>query len=118
MEALLKAQPNEEMIALALLGIVQGGHLPIEKALTVLAEVYSAHRRNGLVVGLVGQELERARDIDLLNAPPPEHPLFVNVVNTLTEMLETPQEIETEAHLLRGLSTTARMTSRDNGTKS
>jgi hypothetical protein len=101
-EALLRAQPNEERIALALLSIVQGGHLSIERALTVLDEVYSAHRRTELIVGLVGQELDRARDIDLLNAPPPEHPLFLNVVSTLTKMLETPRDFETETQLRRG----------------
>jgi hypothetical protein len=111
-EVLLRAQPNEERIALALLNIVQGGHLPIERALTVLAELFGAHSRNELIVGLVGQELDRARDIDLLNAPPPEHPLFLNVVSALTEMLKTPQEIDTETQLLRGLSTAARMMAR------
>jgi hypothetical protein len=35
-ETLLGAQRNEEMIALALVRIVEGGHLPIERALTVL----------------------------------------------------------------------------------
>jgi hypothetical protein len=50
-------------------------------------------------VTLVGEELDGARDIDLLNAPPPEHPLFLDVVGTLTEMLKTPREIETEARL-------------------
>jgi hypothetical protein len=111
-EELLRAQPNEEMIALALVAIVQDGHLPIERALTVLAEVYGAHRRNRVVVAAVGQQLDRARDIDLLNGPPPDHPLFANVADTLTKMLETPQESETETQLLRALSTTARMMAR------
>ena len=54
-EALLRAQRNEAMIALALVRIVEGGHLPIERALTVLDEVCSAHSRNELVIGLLGQ---------------------------------------------------------------
>jgi hypothetical protein len=60
-EVLLRALRNEERIAFALPSIVQGGHLPIERALTVLAEVYGAQSRNELIVGLVGQELDRAR---------------------------------------------------------
>jgi hypothetical protein len=111
-EALLRAQQNEEMIALALVGIVEGRHLPREKALTVLAEVYSAHSRNARVIGLLGDALDQARDIDLLNAPPPQHPLFLQVVNTVTEMLKTPQETAMETQLLRGLSTAARMMAR------
>jgi hypothetical protein len=111
-ETLLGAQRNEEMIALALVRIVEGGHLPIERALTVLGDVYSAHSRNGLVIGLLGQALDQARDIDMLNAPPPEHPLFLKVVSILTEMLRTAQEIATETQLLRGLSTAARMMAR------
>src|SRR5579864_5551957 len=111
-EALLGAQRNEEMIALALVQIVEGGHLPIERALTVLDEVCSAHIRNGLVIGLLGQALDQARDTDLLNAPPPEHPVFLKVVSILTEMLEIPQEADTETELLLGLSTAARMMAR------
>ena len=111
-ETLLGAQCNEEMVALALVRIVEGGRVPIEKALLVLDAVYSAHSQNARVVGLLGEALEQARDIDLLNASPPEHPLFLKVVSSLTEMLETPQETDMEVQLLRGLSTAARMMAR------
>lgn len=111
-EALLRTQRNEEMIALALVRIVEGGHLPIDRALTVLADVYRAHSRNRRVIGLLGDALDKARDIAFLNASPPEDPLFLQVVSTLTEMLETPQDVDMETQLLRGLSTAARMMAR------
>jgi len=111
-EALLRVQRNEPMVALALVRIVEGGHLPIESALTVLDEIYDAHSRNALVMGLLGQALDQARDNGLLNAPPPEHPLFQKVIAVLTEMLKTPQDADVETQLLLGLSTAARMMAR------
>ena len=91
---------------------MQGPHLPIEKALRVLAEVYGAHGQNQAVVGPLGEALEQARDIDLLNAPAPEHQLFLDVVNPLTELSEAARGHEAETALLRGLSTAARMMAR------
>jgi hypothetical protein len=111
-EALLREQHAREDVALALVDIVERGHLPREKALTVLADIYSAHHRNESVLGFLGQALEQARDIDLLNAPPPEHPLFLNVVDTLTELSERTPGGEAQIPLLKGLSTAARMMAR------
>lgn len=111
-ESLLSAQCGQETIALSLVGIVESGHLPTEKALHALAEIYSAHCQNASVLGLLGQALEEVRDIDLLNAPPPERPLFLNVVNTLTELSEKAKGGEAETQLLQGLATAARMMAR------
>jgi hypothetical protein len=112
LESLLSAQRGQENIASSLIGIVASGHLPTEMALHALAEIYSAHSQNASVLGLLGQALEEARDIDLLNAPPPEHPLFLNVVNTLTELSEKAEGGEAETQLLQGLATAARMMAR------
>jgi hypothetical protein len=111
-ESLLRDQQRQESIALALVAIVESGCLPIDKALTVLGEVYSAHSRSEPVLGLLGQALEQARDIDFLNAPPPEHPLFLSVVNSLTELSAKAKGGEAETRLLEGLSTAARMMAR------
>lgn len=111
-ESLLRAQQGQESVALALVSIVESDVLPIEKGLAVLDQVYRAHGRNQRVMGLLGEALEQARDVDLLNAPPPEHPLFLQVVDTLTELAAKAKGTEAEAQLLEGLSTAARMMAR------
>jgi hypothetical protein len=111
-ESLLRGPHLQESVALALVAIVEDNHLPIEKALEVLAEIYRAHSRNPAVLGPLGDALERARDIDLLNAPPPEHPLFLDVVTTLSELSETAIGTAAETPILKGLATAARMMAR------
>lgn len=88
-EPLLRDQQGNEDGALALVPIVQRGHLSVDKALTVLTEVYAAYSRNESVLGPLAGALEKARDIDLLNDVPPENPLFLNVVSTLIELSDT-----------------------------
>ena len=111
-ESLLRAQQGQESVALALVSVVGSAILPIDKALVVLEEVYGAHGRSERILGFMGQALEQARDIDLLNAPPPEHPLFLRVVTALTERVAGARGTEAEAKLLEGLSTAARMMAR------
>jgi hypothetical protein len=42
-ESLLREQYLQKSVALALIAIVEGGHLPAEKALLVLAQLYRGH---------------------------------------------------------------------------
>lgn len=88
--------------------VVERQILPTDQVLTVLAEVYGAHGRSERILGLLGQALEQARDIDLPNAPPPEHPLFLSVIDALTGLVAKAKGTEAEATLLEGLSTAAR----------
>lgn len=111
-ESLLRGQQRDEGAALALVAIVERGHLSIDKALTVLTEIYAAHRQDESVLGLLADALDKARDIDLLNDAPPESPLFSNVVNTLNELSDKAKGGEAETLLLQGLSTAARMMGR------
>jgi hypothetical protein len=108
-EPLLAAQSTQEIIALAPVSLVGGRHLPIEKALAVLNAVYAAHRGNAAVLGPLGTAMDGASDIDLLNAPPPEDPLFSNVVGDLVELLETTRDPDERTWVLKGLLTSARM---------
>jgi hypothetical protein len=111
-ESLLREARREVSVVLALIGIVAEGHLSTEKALVALAEIYQAHSHSQAVMGALGAALEQARDMDLLNAAPPEHPLFADAVDTLTDLLQTAQEREIEKELLQGLATAARMMAR------
>ena len=112
LKPLLRAQRRQEEAAICLVSIVEGGHLPMARALEVLQQVYAAHPRNESVLGVLGEALEQARDIDMLNDPPPEHPLFANAANALAERAAKAAGTKAEAPLLRGLMTAARMMAR------
>lgn len=112
LKELLQAQRDHEDAALCLVAIVENGHLSHELALDVLAQVYEAHEQNPRVMGLLGEAMEQARDIDMLNAPPPEHPLFENVIKTLADLAAKARDTEDELQLLKGLAATARMLAR------
>jgi hypothetical protein len=111
-QRLLDAQREQEVVAAALVRIVNGRHLPIEKALEVLSQIYDAHPRNEALIASVGMAADCASDIDMLNAAPPTHPLFGNLVGTLSRMAETARGSDAERAILSGLTTAARMMAR------
>jgi len=111
-EALLAFQRQHRYAARWLVQVVGHGSLPREKALEVLTQVYEAHSRNQLLVGLLGDTLEAVSDIDMLNRPPPEHSLFSRVVDTLSEFLKEAKGRRNQVRLLSALATSARMMAR------
>ena len=112
LQPLLHAQPHQKDVALTLVELVEHGYLSRERSLEVLARVHEAHRTNELLLGLLGDALERARDLDMLNAPPPENELFATVVDNLAVLATKAQGTEHEHILLSGLATAARMMAR------
>ena len=111
LETLLKMQRNQREAAMSLLRIVYDGHLPVGKSLEVLTEIEACHPSDIELISLLGDCLERAREIDFLNAPPPDEPLFETVVNTLSEATRDSRHADNES-LLEGLATAARMRAR------
>ncbi|HET9445663.1 MAG TPA: hypothetical protein VFO35_05360, partial [Steroidobacteraceae bacterium] len=86
LQPLLRAQAHQEDVALTLVELVDSGYLPRDRSLEVLEGVHQAHRANELLLGMLGNALERASDIDMLNAPPPQSELFAAVVDELAAM--------------------------------
>ena len=84
----------------------------LEHSLSALADTYDSNKDDNLLVASIGAALESARDIDQLNAAPPEHPLFLAVVDQLAAVAETIKGEEDEATVLDGLSSAARMVAR------
>src|SRR5678816_1188769 len=72
LQPLLRAQSHQNDVAVTLIELVDRGYLPRDRSLEVLGRVHQAHRTNELLLGLLGSASERARDLDMLNAPPPE----------------------------------------------
>ncbi len=116
LQPLLLAQANDDAAAKSILKLVDGGHLSIEHALKALAELEQSHGENLQLLSKLAEALEGARDIDDLNSPPSEHPLFQNVVNKLSDAAIEVRNTPGEAPVLTGLSTAARMTARQNDT--
>jgi hypothetical protein len=109
---LIRAQESQEEAADALIDVVSSGYLSLEQATNLLSEIYVAHKDNDHVMILLGSAMEAARDIDYLNAPPPETPLFSNVVKRLSEISLAAKGSEREAAVIEALSCTTRLMAR------
>ena len=112
MQPLLVAQSHQEDVALTLVELVGRGYLSHERSLEVLERIHEAHRTNELLLGLLGDALDAARDLDMLNAPPPESELFATVVDKLGALTAKARGADHEHILLTGLATAARMMAR------
>lgn len=109
---LTKAQTSNDVAADALIDIIRSGHLTIEQSLDLLSEIFEAHEDDDDVVILMGGAMEAGRDLDYLNDPPPEHPLFEQVINRLSEIALATNDRKKEALIVEGLSCTARLMAR------
>ena len=112
LKPLLRAQRHQPEAAECLLRIVGGSHLSIDNSLTVLSDIYEAHADNPAVVATIGGCLEKARDIDFLNASPPDYRLFTDVIETLADLANGSLAGDTEWSVLDGLATASRMVAR------
>jgi hypothetical protein len=111
-QPLLRAQSHQEEVAFTLVELVGRGYLSSQQSLDVLERIHAAHPANERLLGLVGDSLDRARDIDMLNAPPPESDLFATVVDKLSALAALANGADNERDLLSGLATAARMMAR------
>ena len=112
LQALVRMQSDQRQAAMSLLRIVRDSHLPVEKSLEVLTEIEACHGSDIELISVLGDCLERARDVDFLNAPPPDEPLFEAVVNTLSRAASDSKHAGNESLILEGLATAARMRAR------
>ncbi|MBY3378781.1 MULTISPECIES: prenyltransferase [Rhizobium] len=107
-----KAQRHQTEAAMALLWIVEEQSLAREEATDVLSEIADAHADNIDILSALGLCLEAVRDIDDLNAPPPEHPIFQTMVAKLDRLAKLHEGRPEQEQILRGLATSARMMAR------
>ncbi len=109
---LIEAQASNDVAADALIDVIKRDTLTIEQSLNVLSDIYEAHKHNDDIVIMIGNVMETARDIDFLNAAPPEAPLFSEVITRLSEIASTTTDPEKEALVVESLSSTARLMAR------
>ncbi len=96
-QSLMPAARRQEFVALAVVHLVGQGHFSVDESLELLADVYEAQKQSADVLALIGEALDRARDINILNAPPPEHPLFLNVTTALASSWGLPGGARTKS---------------------
>ena len=111
-EPLLAALADDAESVRCLLRIVNDGLLPNEQAADALAAIAAARPDDDQLLGSIGVSLECARDIDNLNAAPPAHPVFADVVRQLADGARRSLGREDESSVLSGLATAARMSAR------
>ncbi|HLZ02760.1 MAG TPA: prenyltransferase [Bradyrhizobium sp.] len=111
-QPLRKAQPRQPEAAMALLWIVDERGLERQAAVEALSEIELSHGQDIEILSAVGGCLERARDIDDLNAPPPDDPVFRNVLEKLDALARTCEGRPEQETILRGLATSACMLAR------
>ncbi|MBB4478612.1 prenyltransferase [Rhizobium etli] len=111
-QPLRKAQRHQAEVAMALLWIVDEQSLAMEEATDVLSEIADAHHDNIGILSALGLCLEAVRDIDDLNASPPEHPIFQSMVAKLERLAKLYEERPEQEQILHGLATSARMMAR------
>ncbi|NNH59156.1 prenyltransferase [Rhizobium laguerreae] len=107
-----KAQHHQTEAAMALLWIVDKQSLAREEATDVLSEIADAHPDNIDIMSALGLCLEAVRDIDDLNAPPPEHAIFQTMVAKLDHLAKLHEGRPEQEQILCGLATSARMMAR------
>jgi hypothetical protein len=109
---LRNAQSQQPEAAIALLWVVHEHCLEREAAIDVLSEVAESHDQNFGVLSALGQCLEAVRDIDDLNAPPPEDSVFRTVLERLEAFVGVYEGQPEQVPILKGLATSARMLAR------
>jgi len=109
---MLAAARRQEFVAASVAYLVARGNFSTEKSREALEQVYNAHPKSETVLAVVGEALDRARDINFLNAPPPGHSLFQQVTDALAELAANARGGDSEVMLLEGLGTAARMMAR------
>ncbi len=112
LQPLRSAQHHQKEAAGSLLRIFGGRGFPFTLAAEVLSEIAESHHEDVDILKTLGECLESARDIDDLNAPPPEDPVFADVVERLVAFAQEFEGRAEEEDILCGLANAARMMAR------
>ncbi|MES2947558.1 MAG: prenyltransferase [Pseudomonadota bacterium] len=111
-QSLLQVQGHQREVAQALLDLVTEGAFTIEQVLEILKAIFAAHAQDFMLLALVGDATEYARDVDYLNLAPSEDPFFDAVLAALLEAVEKTHDAALEYRLWSGLFTCVRVMAR------
>jgi len=106
---LIESQATNNRATDTLIDVIKGGYLTIEHSLAVLSDLYEVHKGDDYIVIQIGNAMEAVRDINCLNAAPPEESLFIDVITRLSEIASTTTDPKKEVLVVESLSSTARL---------
>jgi hypothetical protein len=111
LQRLRSAQHHQPEAAFALLHLVDRG-LPRDLGIACLSDIAGSHAEDAEILSAVGCCLERVRDIDDLNSPPPDAAVFREVAEKLAAIAGLHDGMPDQVQVLRGAATAARMLGR------
>ena len=86
--------------------------LPANEIADAFQHILDAHGQDSAVLLALGDAVEEARDLDDLNAPPPESRLFADLARLLSERLLETEDAKDQKAFAMALATTARLMAR------
>jgi hypothetical protein len=110
--SLLDRLGDDRDAALSVLRIVEDHAVGIDRATEALKGIFDAYEQDMEIIARIGECIQRARDIDDLNAPPPGGDLFPEVLERLAACAVEVRDADLEILVLSGLAHTARLMSR------
>ena len=111
-EPLVSAQAGNLDVALALSDLLAGGSVDAERGLALAVELVAAHPAEPGLLGVLGAATEALSDRRYLNAAPPEHPVFADLLGRLLALESRCAGTDDELDVLVGLSTVANVLGR------
>jgi hypothetical protein len=112
LQPLRRVQHHQRDAARSLLRIIYWHGLARERAADVALEIARSYHQDASVLSMLGECLEAVRDIDDLNAPPPDHPAFGTAADGLAALAGDCEGRPDEETVLHGLAVAARMMAR------
>lgn len=112
LDGLIRKQAGDRDAAAELLGILTERVLPPDETAELYDRIFDAHQDDGGLIVYMGGYMEEARDIDDLNAPPPEAPVFAKMIGRLTEIQLKNRGTDREHLAAEALAQTARLMAR------
>ena len=109
---LLEAQRSNREALFALTRFMRKHEFPHETGLEYLTSIYECHADEDEVLIEIGTTLGAAKDTTDLNAPPPNHPLFGQVIQQLAALAEKSKGQDDEVDVVESLSSAARLAGR------
>ena len=96
----------------ALIWSLDNGALKPDTVAEIFARILDAHGDDLAILIALGDAIESARDIDDLNAPPSDNPLFADLLRRLSERQLRTSDPKEERDIVDAMATTARLMGR------
>lgn len=109
---LLATLDSDPEAAWSMLRVVRARVLDADRAAEVAGDILARYGDDNRFLSAIGSALEGCRDIDDLNAPAPEAPIFAGLPGRLLRAAAAAKGATEEADLLSALATAARLAGR------